>query len=92
MTHLTKDKSKLVSRVRRLQGQLDAVARALEGGADCGDILQLVASIRGALNGLTIELMEEHVRHHVVDPDHEADPAKAKGASELLAVLRTYLK
>jgi DNA-binding FrmR family transcriptional regulator len=92
MTHLTKDKTKLVSRVRRLQGQLDAVARALEGGADCGDILQLVASIRGALNGLTIELMEEHVRHHVVDPDHEADPAKAKGASELLAVLRTYLK
>jgi DNA-binding FrmR family transcriptional regulator len=92
MTHLTKGKTKLVSRVRRLQGQLDAVARALEGGADCGDILQLVASIRGALNGLTIELMEEHVRHHVVDPDHEADPAKAKGASELLAVLRTYLK
>jgi DNA-binding FrmR family transcriptional regulator len=92
MTHLTKDKTKLVSRVRRLQGQLDAVARALEDGADCGDILQLVASIRGALNGLTIELMEEHVRHHVVDPDHEADPAKAKGASELLAVLRTYLK
>jgi DNA-binding FrmR family transcriptional regulator len=64
----------------------------MESGADCGDVLQLVASIRGALNGLTLELIDDHVRHHVVDPDHEADPAKAKGASDLLAVLRTYLK
>jgi DNA-binding FrmR family transcriptional regulator len=92
MMHLSKDTAKLVSRVRRLQGQLDAVARQLEGGADCGDVLQLVASIRGALNGLTVELIEDHVRHHVVDPVHEADTAKAKGASDLLAVLRTYLK
>ncbi|MCR0984155.1 metal/formaldehyde-sensitive transcriptional repressor [Roseomonas populi] len=92
MTHLSKDPAKLVSRVRRLQGQLDAVARQLEGGADCGDVLQLVASIRGALNGLILELIDDHVRHHVVDPAHEADPARAKGASDLLAVLRTYLK
>jgi DNA-binding FrmR family transcriptional regulator len=92
MVHFCKDRAKLVSRVRRLQGQLDAVARQMESGADCGDVLQLVASIRGALNGLTLELIDDHVRHHVVDPDHEADPAKAKGASDLLAVLRTYLK
>lgn len=92
MPHLSKDPAKLVARVRRLQGQLDAVARALEGGAECGDVLQLVASIRGAVNGLTVELIEDHVRHHVVDPDRESDADKAKGAAELLTVLRTYLK
>jgi DNA-binding FrmR family transcriptional regulator len=92
MSHLSTDSAKLVSRVRRLQGQLDAVARQLEGGADCSEVLHLVASIRGALNGLTLELIEDHVRHHVVDPAHEADPVKAKGASDLLAVLRTYLR
>ena len=44
------------------------------------------------MNGLTIELMEEHVRNHVVNPDREDDPEKAKGATDLIAVLRTYLK
>ncbi|BDA84268.1 hypothetical protein Sa4125_18100 [Aureimonas sp. SA4125] len=92
MAHLSKDPAKLVARIRRLQGQLDAVARALEADAPCGEVLQLVASIRGAVNGLTVELIEDHVRHHVVDPDAETDADKAKGAADLLAVLRTYLK
>lgn len=92
MAHLSQDPTKLVARVRRLQGQLDAVARALENNSPCGEVLQLVASIRGAVNGLTVELIEDHIRHHVVDPDHEADDDKAKGAADLLAVLKTYLK
>jgi len=92
MAHLSRDPTKLVARVRRLQGQLDAVARALENDTPCGDVLQLVASIRGAVNGLTVELIEDHVRHHVVDPDREADADKAKGAADLIAVLKTYLK
>jgi FrmR/RcnR family transcriptional regulator, repressor of frmRAB operon len=92
MAHLQADKAKLVARVRRLQGQLDAVARSLDEGAPCGDVLQLVASVRGAVNGLTLELIEDHVRNHVVDPDRESDPDRAKGAADLLAVVRTYLK
>ncbi|MEH6719982.1 MAG: metal/formaldehyde-sensitive transcriptional repressor [Aurantimonas endophytica] len=92
MAHLTKNSAKLIARIRRLQGQLDAIARSLENEAPCGDVLQLVASVRGAMNGLTIELIEEHVRNHVVNPDREDDPEKAKGAAELIAVLRTYLK
>ena len=92
MAHLSKDPAKLVARIRRLQGQLDAVARALENDTPCGEVLQLVASIRGAVNGLTVELIEDYVRHHVVDPDAETDPDKARGAADLLAVLRTYLK
>lgn len=92
MAHLTKNSAKLIARIRRLQGQLDAIARSLENEAPCGDVLQLVASARGAMNGLTIELIEEHVRNHVVDPEHEDDPEKAKGAADLIAVVRTYLK
>jgi DNA-binding FrmR family transcriptional regulator len=52
----------------------------------------LVASMRGAINGLTAELMEDHIRHHVVDPEHDADADRAKGAAELIEVVRTYLK
>ncbi|TKT74917.1 metal/formaldehyde-sensitive transcriptional repressor [Aquamicrobium sp. LC103] len=92
MTHLQKDNAKLVARVRRLRGQMEAIERALENHTPCGDILQLVASARGAINGLTIELVEDHIRHHVVNPDLDADPARAKGAADLIAVLRTYMK
>jgi DNA-binding FrmR family transcriptional regulator len=91
MSHLIKEKTKLIARVRRIKGQVEAVERALEAEIGCGDVLQLVASIRGAVNGLTAELIEDHIHHHVVDP--ALDPAeKARGASELIEVVRTYLK
>jgi DNA-binding FrmR family transcriptional regulator len=90
--HTIKEKSKLIARVRRIKGQADALERALEAELGCGDILMLVASMRGAVNGLTAEVMEDHIRHHIVDPDSEKDSSKAKGAAELIEVLRTYIK
>lgn len=92
MSHTIKEKSKLLARVRRIKGQVEAVERALEAELGCADILQLVASVRGAVNGLSVELIEDHIVHHVVDPHHEHDPDRAKGAAELIEVVRTYLK
>lgn len=73
MSHTAKQKPKLLGRMRRLKGQTEAVERALEADAPCGEILNLVASVRGAVNGLMVELIEDHIRQHVVDPDKEAD-------------------
>ena len=92
MSHTIKHKSKLLARVKRIKGQLDAVERALEAELGCTDVLMLVASVRGAVGGLTTELIEDDIRHHVVDPDREEDPEKAKGAADLIDVVRTYLK
>ncbi|MBN9347330.1 MAG: metal/formaldehyde-sensitive transcriptional repressor [Devosia sp.] len=92
MSHTIKEKSKLLARVRRIKGQVDAVERALEAELGCSDVLQLVASVRGAVNGLTVELIEDHIVHHVVDPHHEPDADRAKGAADLIEVVRTYLK
>jgi DNA-binding FrmR family transcriptional regulator len=92
MAHTIKEKSKLLARVRRIKGQVEAVERALEAELGCGDVLQLVASVRGAVNGLTVELIEDHIVHHVVDPHREPDAERARGASELIDVIRTYLK
>ena len=52
----------------------------------------LVASLRGAVHGLSAEVMEDHIRNHVADPDTDKDPERAKGAAELIEVVRTYLK
>ena len=92
MSHTIKHKSKLIGRVRRIKGQLEAVERALESEIGCADVLMLVASVKGAISGLTTELLEDHIRHHVVDPANEKDPEKAKGAADLIDVVRTYLK
>ncbi|SFK69451.1 metal/formaldehyde-sensitive transcriptional repressor [Rhodanobacter glycinis] len=92
MTHTTRDKTRLLNRVRRLRGQVEAIERALDDEKDCGQILHLVAAVRGATNGLMVELLEDHIRFHVVDPRHEADPDKSRGAADLIDVVRAYLK
>lgn len=83
MGHMSDDK-KLLARVKRLKGQLEAVERAIETQAPCGEILNLVASVRGAVNGLTVELIEDHVREHVSNPDTDTDKERAKGAADLI--------
>ena len=90
MSHTVRAKSKLLARVRRIRGQVEAIERALENELGCADVLQLVASVRGAMNGLTAELIEDHIQHHVVEPSQEAD--RMRGADELIDVVRTYLK
>ncbi|ERF82640.1 metal/formaldehyde-sensitive transcriptional repressor [Bradyrhizobium viridifuturi] len=92
MSHTIKHKSKLIGRIRRIKGQIEAVERALESEIGCADVLMLVASVRGAVNGLTAELLEDHIRHHVVDPAHEKDAERARGAADLIDIVRTYLK
>ncbi|HEX4171676.1 MAG TPA: metal/formaldehyde-sensitive transcriptional repressor [Acetobacteraceae bacterium] len=90
MTHTVREKSKLLTRVRRIRGQVEALERGLENEVGCADMLMLIASVRGAVNGLMAEVMEDHIRRHVVDPQSER--ARAQGAQELTEVIRAYLK
>jgi len=92
MAHTIRDRKKLLSRIRRIKGQTEAIERALEGEVECDEILQLVASCRGALNGLMAELIEGHLRFHVLDPNRKPDPSQLEAADELMAVVKRYLK
>jgi len=92
MAHTIRDRKKLLSRIRRIKGQTEAIERALEGEVECDEILQLVASCRGALNGLMAELIEGHLRFHVLDPNRKPDPSQLEAADELVAVVKRYLK
>jgi DNA-binding FrmR family transcriptional regulator len=89
MAHVQGDSKKLTARVRRIGGQLAAVERAIADGADCGAVLQQLAAVRGAVNGLILRVMEGHLTAHV------AERGSARQAEELvpvLAVLRSYMK
>jgi DNA-binding FrmR family transcriptional regulator len=92
LAHTTREKARLLARVRRIRGQLEAVERALEAESGCSDVLQLLAGARGAMNGLMAEVIEDHIREHVVSPAIESDAERTKGADELIEVIRTYLK
>jgi DNA-binding FrmR family transcriptional regulator len=92
MAHTAREKTKLLNRVRRLRGQVEAIERALEEEAGCTQVLQLIAATRGAINGLMGEVMEDHVREHVASPSIVDEAERARGAEELIDVIRTYLK
>jgi DNA-binding FrmR family transcriptional regulator len=81
----------LVARVRRITGQLASVERALSDGAECASVLQQVAAVRGAVNGLLEEIVESHLREHVAAPGLSAEE-RAEGAEEVLAAIRRYAK
>jgi DNA-binding FrmR family transcriptional regulator len=91
MTHTIRGKTKLVARVRRIRGQIDAVERALETEARCAELLHLIASLRGAMNGLMSEVLEDHIRLHMADMALDRDQ-RNEGAAELIDVVQTYLK
>ena len=91
MSHTTREKTKLLHRVRRIRGQMEAVERALEEERGCAEVLQLIAGVRGAINGLMAEVVEDHLRLHVTR--HELNQKqRSDGAAELMDVVRAYLK
>lgn len=92
MTHTIRGKQKLLARVRRLRGQVEAVERALEGEAGCEQVMHLLAGARGAMAGLMAEVVEDHVRTHLVDPDVHPGVLNHESVEQLLDVVRTYLK
>ena len=92
MTHTVREKQKLLARVRRIRGQVEAIERALESEARCEQVMHLLAGVRGALAGLTAEVIEDHVRTHLVDAEKHPGALNAEAAEQLLDVVRTYLK
>ena len=92
VAHTLQDKTRLLQRVRRLRGQVDAIERALQKDADCAKVMQLTVSVRGAANGLMAELLEDHIRLHVSDPARDRDRGRARGARHLIDVVHAYLR
>ena len=92
MTHTVREKQKLLARVRRIRGQVEAIERALESEAGCEKVMHLLAGLRGATSGLMAEVVEDHVRTHLVDADRHPGALNAEATDQLLDVVRTYLK
>jgi FrmR/RcnR family transcriptional regulator, repressor of frmRAB operon len=92
MTHTIRDKKKLQARVGRIRGQIEAIERALAEEADCERIMHMIAGVRGGVAGLMAEVVEDHIRTHLVDPDKNPGALNAEAADQLIEVVHTYLK
>ncbi len=91
MTHTMREKQKLINRVRRLRGQMEAVERMLEEEKGCAEVMQVIAGIRGAVNGLMAEVVEDHIHMHLAAADL-SQKDRDVAAAELVDVVRAYMK
>jgi DNA-binding FrmR family transcriptional regulator len=91
MAHTSRNREKLLNRVRRIKGQLNAVETALEQEAECSSVLQTLVSCRGAMSSLVVEILEDHIRYHIVNPEKRSS-SQATATQELIDVLRSYLR
>jgi DNA-binding FrmR family transcriptional regulator len=83
------EKTKLLKRLNRIRGQVDALRRALEGDAGCAAVLQQATAYRGALDGFIAEVIEDHIRERVVDAEDRASAQVS--AEELIGIVHSYL-
>ena len=90
MSHLTSPSKALRTRVRRIRGQVEALENALKEGSECTDVLVQIAAIRGAVHGLMMEVLGEHLSSHVVE--EKSERAREMALSEVLALMRTHLR
>ena len=58
------------NRLRRAQGQLDALVRAVEGGADCRQVVTQLAAVSKTLNRAGFAIVMSAMKKCLADPDN----------------------
>ena len=91
MGHVATEKAKLLNRLRRLRGQIEALERAVEADDECARVLQQATSCRGAMDGFIAEVIEDHIREHMIDPAAARDDPRTQAAEELVEIVHAYL-
>jgi DNA-binding FrmR family transcriptional regulator len=91
LPQISREKQKLLSRIKRLAGQIDAAERSVREGDECADILMLLAAIRGGVNSLMAEILEDHIRLHITHPNQGGESPEEL-TEDLISLVRAYLK
>lgn len=91
MTHVATEKTRLLNRLRRIRGQLEAIERAVQADSECSRVLQQATACRGAMDGFIAEVIEDHIREHMVDAAAPDEDPRRQAAEELVAIVHAYL-
>jgi DNA-binding FrmR family transcriptional regulator len=90
MMQKDRERTKLLNRAKRIQGQMDSVSRILAEEHDCTRVLMLLAAVRGGINSLMAEVLEDHIRLHLLAKGTK--PLTPDLGEELIDLVRAYLK
>ena len=88
--HTVRHKKKLVARIRRVKGQIEAVERALADERGCEEVVRTIAAARGAIDALAAEVLCDQLEDHVAAP-RASRGDRAAAASELARVIRQFV-
>lgn len=91
MAHTRREKSRLLLRVRRMQGQVEALQRLLQEDRECTEVLQQIAAVRGAATGLMADVLEEHLQEHLGN-EGSSPQQRARDLKEVAQIVKRYLK
>lgn len=92
MAHTIEEKKKLLNRVQRIMGQVAAIKRALDEESECSDVLHTISACRGAMDALMAEVIEGHIRFHILPANGTVTDEQLTAADDLVSALRAYLK
>lgn len=92
MAHTAEEQKRLLNRARRIRGQVEVVIRTLEHESECSDVLHAIAVCRGALDSLMAEVINGHIRYHVLDQKRGSTNEQMQAAEDLIDALKIYLK
>jgi DNA-binding FrmR family transcriptional regulator len=92
LKHSVREKTKLLNRVKRIRGQVTAVEDLIDDDGDCEMALHTLAACRGAINALMAEILEDHIRYHVVAPGTDPNSNESLAAEQLVDIVKSYLR
>lgn len=90
MAHIIANKEKLMLRLKKVKGQISAIEKAIESESDCFGVLQQISAVRGSVQSLMGEVLDDHIKEHL--GNHVDDERREKEIENLTSLLKTYLR
>lgn len=87
--HVHENQKAVINRLARAIGHLEKVKRMVEEGVDCSEVLVQLSAVRSALNNTGKIILEDHIRHCIVDAVEEGDQA---AIDELCGAINKFVK
>jgi DNA-binding FrmR family transcriptional regulator len=86
------NKDAIVTRLRRIEGQVRGLSRMVESDTYCIEVLTQVSAATRALQAVALALLEDHLNHCVADAITSGGPGAEKKVAEAAAAIARLVK
>lgn len=71
--HVHENQKAVLNRLARAIGHLESVKKMVDDGRDCSEVLVQLSAVRSALGGVSRIILEDHIKHCIVDAVEDGD-------------------